>query len=189
MAQTPSKTTSPSSAREAAEAAKHKASEVAGQAKDEAKDQLAQKKQQATGSLDDVADAMHAAGDRLEQDDRDAFASYAHNAANQVEHLVQSVRNRSVGEILDEAERFARREPGLFIGGAFLLGIVGARFLKASEPGTGRGWDGSTPGMPGSYGGRSSGDLPDYSNETKHGRPLVTETPGGRMPETSRPTL
>jgi hypothetical protein len=29
-------------------------------------------------------------------------------------------------------EDFARRQPALFIGGAFMLGLLGARFLKSS---------------------------------------------------------
>ena len=84
----------------------------------------ADKKDQATGVLDDASTALHAAGDALHDENRDAFARYAEQAAGQVEQFTSAIRDRSVGEILDEAERFARREPGLFIGGAFLLGIA-----------------------------------------------------------------
>ena len=74
----------------------------------------------------------HETGDALQNNDQDAFARYANTAANQLDEFVEAVRDRSVGELFDEAERFARRDPGLFVGGAFLLGIFGARFLKAS---------------------------------------------------------
>ncbi len=93
---------------------------------------------------EDASTALHAAGDALHDENRDAFARYAEQAAGQVEQFTSAIRDRSVGEILDEAERFARREPGLFIGGAFLLGIAGARFLKASDSGSANGSPAST---------------------------------------------
>lgn len=62
------------------------------------------------------------------------MAGYADAAAEQLDTVTRSFRNRSVGELLDEAERLARRDPALFIGGAFILGVFGARFLKASAP-------------------------------------------------------
>ena len=103
-------------------------------ATDAAEQRARQGKRAATGALGDVAEALHAASEELRDHDRDQFAQYADRAADQVEQFVGSVRDKSVGELLDEAERFARRDPGLFIGGAFLLGVFGARFLKASSP-------------------------------------------------------
>jgi hypothetical protein len=37
-----------------------------------------------------------------------------------------------VDDLLREAEEFARRDPALFLGVAFTLGVLGARFLKSS---------------------------------------------------------
>jgi hypothetical protein len=37
-------------------------------------------------------------------------------------------------EIMHETQRFARRNPALFLGGSFVLGLLGARFLKTSAP-------------------------------------------------------
>lgn len=133
--------------------AKKAASDVADSAVSTAKDTIetatsaateaaTDRKEQATSALSDVATALHDTSDALREQDRDAFADYAAQAADAVERFTSGIRDRSVGEILDEAERFARREPGLFVGGAFLLGIVGARFLKASAP------DGSGDGVP-----------------------------------------
>lgn len=114
--------------------AKTKASELKDKTQNETKDRLSEGKSKATGALEDVAGALHGAGDTLRDRDRDAFARYADTAADQVDQFARSVRDRSVGELLDEAQRFARRDPGLFVGGAFVLGIFGARFLKASAP-------------------------------------------------------
>ena len=124
--------TAKSAAKDVAQSAKQTATDLAGQAKEEATDAAQKGKEQATGVLSDVAEALHDTSDSLREHDRDAFADYADQAASQIEAFTSGIRDRNVGELLDEAERFARREPGLFIGGAFLLGIFGARFLKAS---------------------------------------------------------
>jgi hypothetical protein len=41
---------------------------------------------------------------------------------------------REVGDLVYEAEDYARRHSAYFVGGAFLLGLLGARFLKSSTP-------------------------------------------------------
>jgi hypothetical protein len=40
-----------------------------------------------------------------------------------------------------DLENLARRQPALMIGGALVLGLIGARFLKSSERRGGRGFD------------------------------------------------
>lgn len=185
-----------STSEDVVEQVKHTAQQAASEAKRQAEDQLRQQKQEAAGGLSDVADALHVAGAHLKENDHDVFAEYAHAAADQVERFTTSIRNRSVGDMLDDAQRFAYREPGLFIGGAFLLGIFGARFFKASEQGyQGPRVPAYSPYGRAPYGSRRAADYgrptsgygrstPDYGdNVTKHGRPLVTNTPGARMPE------
>src|SRR5690606_10454289 len=139
MATNPTRPVGGSTSDDASARVQGTASELKDKVQHEAEDRLAEGKATATGALEDVAGALHQAGDALRERDRDAFARYADAAADQVEQFTHSIRDRNVGEILDEAQRFARRDPGLFIGGAFLLGIVGARFLKASAPRSGYG--------------------------------------------------
>jgi hypothetical protein len=50
-----------------------------------------------------------------------------------VERWADYVQNTDAREMANRVESFARREPGLFLGGAFALGLVGARFLKSSR--------------------------------------------------------
>ena len=136
--------TAKSAASDLAQTAKTEAKDLAQQAKSQATQKADQAKGQAAGALSDVAAALHDTSDSLRDQDRDAFARYADQAATQLDQFTSAVRDRSVGELLDEAERFARRDPGLFLGGAFLLGIFGARFLKASDTGS-QGGRRSTP--------------------------------------------
>ena len=128
------KTDAKDAAADLKDAASDKAQDLKHQAADALESRTQQGKKAAVGALGDVADALHAGADELREHDRDSFARYADMAADQVEQFVGGVRDKSVGEMMDEAERFARRDPGLFIGGAFLLGVFGARFLKASSP-------------------------------------------------------
>jgi hypothetical protein len=44
------------------------------------------------------------------------------------------LRQKDVRELMSDVERFAQRQPTLFLGGAFALGLLGARFLKSSAP-------------------------------------------------------
>ena len=117
--------------------AKDAAGDLTAKAKDAATDKLSTGKEQAAGALSNITEALHATSDALRDQNQDAFARYADMAAREVEQFTDAIRGRSVGELLDEAEGFARREPALFLGGAFLLGIFGSRFLKAGTDASG----------------------------------------------------
>lgn len=178
-----------SAAKDVAETAKHKAADLADQAKSEAQDTADGAKSQAAHVLEDVSEALRATGETLADQHHDAFASYARTAADQVEQFTASIRDRSVGEILDEAERFARRDPALFIGGAFLLGVVGGRFLKASRPRpTSSGTTSSLPSASrpsGTTAGTASGSVTGSSSTVASpARPVATPSPSGITPST-----
>lgn len=165
------------------DAAKDKAGDLAQQAKSTATEKLEQGKSQATGVLGDAADALHDTADALRDHDNDAFARYAEAAANQVGEFTEAIRGKSVGELLDQAEAFARRDPGLFLGGAFVMGIFGARFLKATAPqrmSSQRRAAGS-----GSYGGRSYASSAAYGATGSYGSGRAY---GSAVPTRSTPT-
>ena len=42
------------------------------------------------------------------------------------------MREKDVQAIVRDVERYAREQPALFLGGAFVLGLLGARFLKST---------------------------------------------------------
>jgi len=80
-----------------------------------------------------VADALRQTGDKLRGDNAGgAVEGYISSAANQVDRFSSYVRSTSVRDMVNNVERFARRQPTLFVGGAFMLGLIGARFLKSS---------------------------------------------------------
>ncbi|HET8632325.1 MAG TPA: hypothetical protein VFL91_33275 [Thermomicrobiales bacterium] len=120
-------------ASQAADQVQDKAGQVADQARQQATAQLASQKERATGGLGTVAHAMRETGDHLRDQDQDTVAGYADQAADQVERLATYLRQRNVNELIGDAQDFARRQPALFLTGAFALGVLGARFLKSSS--------------------------------------------------------
>jgi hypothetical protein len=102
--------------------------------REQASSQLNTQKNKATDGLGTVAHAVRETTQRLRDDNHDTVARYAEQAADQIERFSEGIKNKDVGELMHDAQRLARRQPALFVGGAFTLGLLGARFLKSSSP-------------------------------------------------------
>jgi hypothetical protein len=77
-------------------------------------------------------------------------AQVAEQAAERVERVSGYLREKDIDQLVREAEDFARRQPALFLGGAFALGVLGARFLKSSGKQANQGGgQGKQPEQPG----------------------------------------
>lgn len=101
-----------------------------------ARQQVRSQKERIAGRVENVAGVLRQASAQLRAQDQGTVAQYADKAAEQVDRLSGYVRERDVRELVNEVEQFARRQPALFLGGAFALGLLGARFLKStSQPG------------------------------------------------------
>jgi hypothetical protein len=111
---------------------KDKALDIAADARDAATERLESRKNRAADTLSGVARSLRSSGEQLEGDQHGA-GEYIRQAADQVERLAGYLQHRDVSDMLDQAEDFARRQPALFVGSAFALGLVGARFLKSSR--------------------------------------------------------
>jgi methyl-accepting chemotaxis protein len=111
------------------EAAKELASDAAAQVQD------AMQRQRATGA--DYISSLAAAAQRAANEFEGSLpqaAQYIRQASGQIQHVADVVRERDMRELVDEVESFARRQPGLFFGGAVILGFAALRFLKSSSP-------------------------------------------------------
>lgn len=115
-----------------ADQVQEKASEAADKARGAAKSQLRDTKHTAVQQLDTVAGAVSDTGDKLRQQDHDQMAHLADMASSQIQNVASYLRNRNIGDLINDAENFARSQPAIFLAGAFALGLLGARFLKAS---------------------------------------------------------
>jgi hypothetical protein len=82
--------------------------------------------------------------------DQPAIANLATTAADGTERVATFLRETDARQMVGAVEDIARRQPLIFVGGAFLLGIAASRFIKAAG-------GGSASAGRASYGGTSYG--------------------------------
>lgn len=116
------------------EEAKQRASGVAAQTQSQVTSRIAAQKDTTAQSLSGVAQALRQTGQQLRGQDQVGVTDYIEQAADQVERLSTYLRDNDLGRLVGDVEYFARRQPAVFLGGAFVLGLIGARFLKSSRP-------------------------------------------------------
>lgn len=105
--------------------------ETIGQVADTTKQQADTQRERISTGVRQVADSLRQTGDVLSEHDQKLASDYARKAAGQVERVAGYLQENSVEQIVGDVEAFARREPALLLGGAFALGFLAARFLKA----------------------------------------------------------
>lgn len=110
------------------------------QVKDKATSQINAQKDRATAGIGSVADAVRQTSQQLRQNQHDAVAQVVESAASQLERFSNHLRNRSLDQLVNDAQRLARQQPAIFIGTSFAAGLVAARFIKASGPSRGERW-------------------------------------------------
>ena len=120
------------------------AKETAGQAyeavTDKAATKLDEQKSSLTGGLTTVADSVRQVSENLSSSKTDSglaetAAKYTNTAAKTIEDVAGYFESRNVRDMARDLEGFARRNPAIFFGAAFGLGLLAARFLKSSSPG------------------------------------------------------
>jgi hypothetical protein len=90
-------------------------------------------KDQAAQSVADLATSLRGTGDTFEG--RPNIQAFVGSAADGLESLADSIRDRSFIELYGEAERFARERPVAVAAGALIAGFFVARFVKSSADG------------------------------------------------------
>lgn len=128
--------------------AQDKAGQLADQVKQQASSRLSGQIGKASEGLGTVSEVVRSMGDQLREQDQGYLAQVTDQAASQVDRVASYLRGKDVDQLVHDTERFARRQPALFVGSAFALGLLASRFLKSSVPapsGSGQGMQ----GMPG----------------------------------------
>ena len=111
-----------------------KAEELMERAGESARTRIDDGKQQAARELNSVAHALRNCGTDLESDRTALLTPYVNRVADEVERFSRYIDSHSPQDIARNVEGFARRNPAVFLGGCFALGMVAARFLKSSRP-------------------------------------------------------
>jgi ElaB/YqjD/DUF883 family membrane-anchored ribosome-binding protein len=104
-----------------------------GRVREKASTQLSAQKDRATEGLGSAAQAVKQSTNQLREQRHETIAHYVEQAADQLDRFANRLKDKNVGEIVDDAQRFARRQPALFVGGAFAVGLLGSRFFKSSS--------------------------------------------------------
>lgn len=126
-----------------AENAKGEARELAGEAKDQARGLLHQVRSEATsqvsGQQEKLAGSLRTMSDQLDQISQGksvesgTATDLISQAAGQVGQIAGWLENREPADLLREVRRYARRNPGTFLAGAALLGLVGGRLTRGLQ--------------------------------------------------------
>ena len=95
------------------------------------KTEVERRTSQGADELSEIARVLHQSGRELEGN---MAGPYVRKAAQQIDHLSHYVRTAQPGDVVQSVSRFAKRDPVLFLGGAFALGLLGSRLMGIRRP-------------------------------------------------------
>jgi len=108
-----------------------------------------------------AASALHGVAQSLlggAQDQEDGLGGYIRQAGEQVRRAADFLENTDARELTRRTEEYARRQPAIFLGGAFALGLIAARFLKSSHRNSSAGSSSNSQALHGNSGGARARD-------------------------------
>ncbi len=116
-------------------------------------------KERVTSALDNITEIINDAARSVDARLGDQYGQYAHRAADAVSSFTQSLRGKSVDELVDDTRSAVRKSPGIAIGTAAVLGFALMRVVKAGMPtdGGGTGNAGGSGQAGGGAGGGTTG--------------------------------
>ncbi len=153
---------------EAGQEAGESATHLAERAADIGLKQADRGKEQAALGITQVADSIRRVSLDM-QGTQPQIAGVAETAADQAERLASYLQETDAREIISTVENAARRQPLIFLGGAFLLGFAASRFIRAAGGGQTRQWSGYRSGYDTSYRVGATGGYADTGYGTAYG--------------------
>ena len=121
------------SSRKTSEEAKRQANRLASEAKQRGRSMIDQQKGNAANQLSGIASALRqTASQCAEREDQRTTGRALEQAASGLERFAETLRNRDVDSLFDQAATMVRRQPALFIGGTIAVGFLLSRFAKSS---------------------------------------------------------
>lgn len=127
---------------EVASTAKEEAAQVVGEAKDKATDLLAdaraQLDEQGRSQLQTLAAKLGDLGKELDglidgNPQSGTVTDLARQLSQRTNALSQRLQDREPTDVLEDVRTFARRRPGVFIGGALVAGVVAGRLARGAK--------------------------------------------------------
>ncbi len=121
----------PSERRGARQALKEEAGKLSGQAGEKLRSYADDGKARATGALDELARAIDDAAGTIDEKVGAQFGGYARQASGAITGFSDSLRNKEVDDLLEDAKAFVQKSPAVALGIAAATGFVLARLLRS----------------------------------------------------------
>jgi hypothetical protein len=94
---------------------------------------LDEQRRQVAGRVHKVRDVLRSASE-LVRSEHEAVSRYLDQAGQKAEDVAHYIGNVDLSGLRSDVQRFARKNPGWFVGGALVAGLVLGRLFKASTP-------------------------------------------------------
>lgn len=112
------------------------AKRAGGEIKNKAGEALAGQRESVASGLTSISEGLRRSGDDLRKSDQQNVlsstgAEYLNLFADKAESISGYIRDKDISAVANDLKQFARRNPAVFIGAAFLAGIALTRFLKS----------------------------------------------------------
>lgn len=120
-------------AQEVAGQAQEKAQEMAGKAQEGIRQQIDDRSTQAGERVSGTAQDLRSVGEELRKQGKDTPAKLADRAAEQTEKVGSYLKDNGPDKMLEDVEDFGRQRPWALLAGGMAVGVLAARFLKASS--------------------------------------------------------
>jgi ElaB/YqjD/DUF883 family membrane-anchored ribosome-binding protein len=120
-------------AQEVAGQAQEKAREAAGKAQEGVRQQIDERSTKAGEQVSSTAQDLRSVGEELRKQGKDTPAKLADRAAEQTEKVGSYLKDNGPDKMLHDVEDFGRQRPWAALAGGVAIGVVAARFLKASS--------------------------------------------------------
>lgn len=116
---------------DAKQAIRDGASKAAGQATEKLRAYADDGKERAGTALDQLSQLLTDAATQVDGKLGEQYGQYARSAADQVQGFADTVRNKDIDDLIEDARGFVKASPGVAIGIAATLGFVVARLVQS----------------------------------------------------------
>ena len=159
--------------------AQEKAREAAGKAQEGVRRQLDERSTQAGERVGSTAQDLRSVGEELRKQGKETPAKLADRAAEQTEKVGSYLKERGPDEMLEDVEDFGRQRPWAVLAGGLAVGVLAARFLKASSGSRYQQRNGSRP----------NAQVPQTPPPRAAVEPVATPTPPTAVPGSPTPAV
>jgi hypothetical protein len=116
-----------------AAATRDEAGRIAKEATAAGRDILDRQRASLASEVDSIVKALYRTAGALRDEHQDSVAHYAQRAADGLADLSRNLHDQELGTLVERVNDYARRQPGMFLGGAVAAGFLLSRFLKSGS--------------------------------------------------------